>query len=127
MKKALYGVFGIVVILIFILIWFTIDGRAIRQTELDNALTISMENAMDMLLLDEGRPLNEEEWISMFLESLVVQIESSSDLILTIVDCDMEKGLLSVEATLGYTHIIGTRGNVSAFRTVILEQYILDE
>lgn len=127
MKKALYGVFGFISILIFILIWFTIDGRTIRQTELDNALMVSMENAMDMLLLDEGRPLNEEEWITMFMEALVVQIESSSDLSVNIIDCDMEKGLLSVEATLEYTHVTGTRGTVSAHRTIILEEYILDE
>lgn len=127
MKKALYGVYGVLTIIIFILIFFTIDSRTIRQTELDNALTVSMKSAMDILLLDEGKPKTEEEWKAMFVESLVVQIESSSDLTVHIIECDMEKGILSVEAILGYNHIVGTRGCVAAHRTIILEEYILDE
>lgn len=127
MKKALYGIFGVLMILIFILIFFTIDGRMIRQTELDNALTLSMKSAMDMLLLDEGKPETEEEWKTMFVESLIVQIESASDLTVNIIDCDMEKGILSVEAVLEYNHIVGTRGSVAAHRTIILEEYVSSE
>lgn len=35
----------------------------------------------------------------------------------------MDKGILSVEATLTWMHPIGTKGSVSKTMTIILEQY----
>lgn len=125
MKKALFGVFGVIVILIFILIWFTIDGRTIRQTEINNAMYSSMENAMEMLLLDEGKPATQEEWIAMFKQSVIVQIESDSDLTVHVIKSDMDKGYLAAEGILTFRHPIGTIGTVSTGRMdIILEEYV---
>lgn len=117
------AVFSMLVIIIFFLIFFTLHGRNARQTELDNALNVSMKQSMDALLVEVGRPGSEEEWKMMFLQSLVSQIKSESELTVNILEIDMEKGLLSVEAVLTYTHPVGTEGSVSAQRTVVLEEY----
>ena len=123
MKNMLMAFYAAIIGLLIILIGFTIHGRSIRQVELDNALKSSMEETMVSLLYEEGGPQSEEEWKSMFLQSLVVQINSASDLTVTFLEADMEKGLLSVEATLTWNHPIGTRGSVSCVRTVLLEEY----
>lgn len=123
MKNMLMAFYAAIIGLLIILIGFTIHGRSIRQVELDNALKSSMEETMVSLLYEEGGPQSEEEWKSMFLQSLAVQINSASDLTVTFLEADMEKGLLSVEATLTWNHPIGTRGSVSCVRTVLLEEY----
>lgn len=122
-KKALISVFSILIIVLFFLISFTLHGRNVRQTELDNALTVSIKQAMDVLQADKGKPASEDEWKMIFLQSLASQIESESELMVNILEIDMEKGILSVEAVLKYTHPIGTEGSVSAQRTAILEAY----
>jgi len=123
MKNMLVAFYAAIIALVIILIGFTIHGRSVRQVELDNALKSSMEEAMTMLLYEEGRPQTESEWKASFLQSLAIQINSASDLTVNILKADMEKGLLSVEATLTWKHPIGTDGSVSSSMTVFLEEY----
>lgn len=123
MKNMLVAFYAAIIALVIILIGFTIHGRSVRQVELDNALKSSMEEAMTMLLYEEGRPQTENEWKASFLQSLAIQINSASDLTVNILKADMEKGLLSVEATLTWKHPIGTDGSVSSSMTVFLEEY----
>ncbi len=126
MKKSLMAAFSAIIIIIVILILFTLHGRNARQVELDNALHISMKQSMDTLLVMEGKPQSEEEWKVMFLQSLASQIESESELTVNILEMDMDKGILSVEAVLKYKHIVGTEGTVSSQRTIVLEEYEVD-
>lgn len=126
MKKIMFMMLSIVIVLVMIMTVYTIDGKNIRQTELNNALNSSMESAMSQLTLAEGKPNSNEEWVAMFLESLVIQIDSASDLTVTILEADMEKGVLSVEAVLTFKHPIGSLGSVSAERHAILEEYIVE-
>ena len=123
MKNMLVAFYAAIIAFLIILIGFTIHGRSIRQVELDNALKSSMENAMTTLLYEEGKPQTEEKWTSDFIQAFARQINSNSDLEIVIIEADMEKGLLSVEATLTWYHPIGTKGRVSSFRTAILEAY----
>lgn len=123
MKNMLIAFIAALCAVIIILIGFTIHGRSIRQVELDNALKSSMENAMTTLMYEEGKPQTEEAWKALFLHSLAIQINSASDLTVKILEADMEYGILSVEATLNWTHPIGTTGSVSSNMTVIMEEY----
>lgn len=124
MKKALLSMFSTILILIFILIFFTLYGHAVRRTEVCNALELSMKQAMAQLQLDEGHPASEEEWTNAFTQSVAVQIQSQSDLTIHIYEADMEKGLLSAEAILTFRNPIGTESSVSTGkRTIILEEY----
>ena len=123
MKNMLIAFIATLCGVVIILIGFTIYGRSIRQIELDNALKSSMEEAMTSLMYEEGGPENEEEWKAAFIQSLVIQISTTSDLTIAFLEADMEKGILSVKATLTWTHPIGTTGQVSSEMTVILEEY----
>lgn len=123
MRNMFIAFMATLIMVIIVLTGFTIHGRSIRQVELDNALKSSMESAMTSLLYEEGRPQTEDEWKEAFVQSLVIQINSASDLYVNILEADMEAGILSVEATLNWTHPIGTRGSVSNTMTVIMEEY----
>ena len=124
MKNMIIAFFSALCGIVIILIGFTIHGRGIRQVELNSALKSSMEEAMIMLLYEEGVPRTEDEWKAAFLQSLVVQIHSVSDLQVAFWESDMENGILSVEASLTWKHPIGTTGRVSSKMTIILEEYI---
>lgn len=123
MKSMLIAFVAALCGIVIILTGFTIHGRSSRQVELDNALKSSMEDAMTSLLYEEGRPRTEEEWKEAFFQSLAIQINSASDLAVTFLEADMEKGILSVEATLNWMHPIGTPGSVSSTMSVIMEEY----
>lgn len=124
MKKIMIMMLSIIILLVMVMVIYTLDGRNIRQTELNNAVTSSMESAMSQLMLAEGQPQTNDEWVAMFIESLVVQIDSASDLTVNILEADKDKGVLSVEAILTFRHPIGTTGTVSSgIRTIILEEY----
>lgn len=124
MKKAIFCVLTILVILIFSMSYITIHGRQVRQNELNVALENSMEKAVSLLLENDGKPETEEEWIEMFCLDLSMQIASASDLTVNILDADFEKGLLQVEAILSYRNPIGTTSTVSSERMVLVEQYV---
>ncbi len=123
MRNILTAFIAALIAVVIILTGFTIHGRSVRQVELDNALKSSMEDAMTSLMYEEGRPETEEEWKAAFLQSMAIQINSASDLTVNILEADMKAGILSVEATLNWTHPIGTRGSVSNTMTVIMEEY----
>lgn len=124
LKKALLAMFHIIVILIFILIFFTLYGRAVRHTEVCDALELSMKQAITQLQLDEGGPSTEEEWVEHFIQSIAVQIHSKSDLTVHIYAADMHRGLLSAEAILTFKNLVGTESSVSTGKkTILLEEY----
>lgn len=124
MKKMIVAAISCIVIVAIIMTGFTVHGRNLRQTELNNAMHASMKQAMEILLTEEP-PSNQDEWEQMFVQSLAVQIQSESELTIHIgEDSDMEKGILTAEAILRFRHPIGTEGVVSTgIQTVILEEY----
>ena len=126
MKKALLSTFYMIILLIFIMIFLSLYGRATRYTVIQNALELSMQQAIAQLQIDEGRPTAEEVWINTFVNSVASQIQSNSDLELLIYSADMEKGLLSAEAVLTYPNLIGTTSSVSTGKRVILLETYFD-
>lgn len=128
MKKALLSAFYCIIILIFTLIFLSLYSRIIRYTEIRNALELSMQQAIAQLQLDENRPSSEEEWLSIFTNSVSSQIQSKSDLEIRIYTADFEKGLLSAEAILTYQNLIGTTSSVSTGkRIILLETYYITQ
>lgn len=127
MKKALLTTFSFITILIFLLIFFSLYGRAIRHTEITNALHLSMKQAISHLQLDEGGPVSKEQWLSTFSDSIASQIQSKSSLTVHIYEADFEKGLLSAEAILTFRNPIGSYSSVTTGKqTIILEEYYVN-
>ena len=87
-----------------------------------------MQQAIAQLQLDENRPSSEEEWLSIFANSVSSQIQSKSDLEIRIYTADFEKGLLSAEAILTYQNLIGSTSSVSTGkRVILLETYYITQ
>ena len=124
MKKAFMSIGCALIIIIFFLMFFTIQSRSLRQTELDNAMRVSMERVIETLLVEEGGPRTEEGLEILFINSLVMQINSESNLSAKCKVVDIEKGIISAEAVLTFQYPIGTQGSVSSTKNIILEEYI---
>ena len=124
MKNVFLG-FGITIsAIISIVIVMTLCGTNMRQNELnravDSALQDTVENQFDSKTYSVS---SNDEFIADFMEALLVQINSECSIIVNVLDVDYQKGLLSVEIIEKYKHPIGTEGQVSVKRTVIMEQY----
>lgn len=124
MKKIVVFIGGFTIFILVMLIIYTNQGRNIRQIELNEATTSSLEKVMQMMTAEpDFRPSNNEEMMALFLETFLVQISSNSTAEVNFLVVDAEKGLMSVECILEYVHPIGTDGRVSCVKTVMLEQY----
>lgn len=124
MKNVFLG-FGITICaIISIVIVMTLCGTNMRQNELnravDSALQETVENQFDSKTYSVS---SNDEFIADFMEALLVQINSDCGIKVNVLDVDYQKGLLSVEVIEKYKHQIGTEGQVSVKRTVIMEQY----
>ena len=124
MKNVFLG-FGITIsAIISIVIVMTLCGTNMRQNELnravDSALQDTVENQFDSKTYSVS---SNDEFVADFMEALLVQINSECSIIVNVLDVDYQKGLLSVEIIEKYKHPIGTEGQVSVKRTVIMEQY----
>ena len=126
MKNVFLG-FGITICaIISIVIVMTLCGTNMRQNELNRAVDIALldtvENQFDSKTYSVS---SNDEFIADFIEALLVQINSDCTVKINILDVDYQKGLLSVEVIEKYKHPIGTEGEVSVKRTVIMEQYMV--
>ena len=124
MKSVFLG-FGITVCsIISIVIVMTLCGTNIRQNELNRAVDSAIKDTVENQFDDTTYSVNSnDEFVADFMEALLVQINSDCSVVVNVLDVDYQKGLLSVEVIEKYIHPIGTEGNVSVKRTVIMEQY----
>lgn len=128
MKNIVIGITAAAFLGLLVLISYTIHGRTIRQTELDMALSVAMEEALRGLQeLEAGQRKDVDTFVEEFLQRFSVQIVSNSNVTVHVLDADAEKGLLSAEAVSTFYHPIGSMGSVSVRRTAILEQYTTRE
>lgn len=106
-----------------IIILLTSYGRSARITEVENGLTEAMESSLKNVMEQKAYKINNsDEFIADFLETLLMQLQSESDVTVHILKQDMKKGLLSVEVIETYAHPNGETGTVSVCRTVILDR-----
>ena len=101
----------------------TVYGRTNRSMELQGNLSSAVEETIENMALNPKYNIhNTNEFLADFTESLSVLLDSQSDINIHILQCDKEKGILSVNIELGYTHPNGNEGRVSCEKTVIVNQ-----
>ena len=124
MKSVFLG-FGIAVCgLVSLIIVMTLCGTSMRQNELNRAIDNALEATMENQFNDKTDSADSnEEFAQDFIDALLIQINSNCSIVVNVLDIDYEKGLLSVEVIEKYIHPIGTDGEVSVKRTIIMEQY----
>jgi hypothetical protein len=128
MKSVFLG-FGITICsIISIVIVMTLCGTNIRQNELNRAVDSAIKDTVENQFDDTTYSVNSnDEFVADFMETLLVQINSECTVVINILDVDYQKGLLSVEVIEKYMHPIGTEGKVWVKRTVIMEQYTVED
>lgn len=126
MKSVFLG-FGIAFCsIISIVIIMTLCGTSMRQNELNDAVDIALKDTVENQFHETTYSVtSNDEFVADFIEALLVQMNSDSTVVVNVLDVDYQKGLLSVEVIEKYKHPIGTQGQVSVKRTVIMEQYIV--
>ena len=106
----------------------TIYGRMDRRMELESNLSSVVEEALeDMVLYSAYSNENMDSLIGTFAKSLLAAMDAPSDVTIDVLQCDIEKGILSVRVTLSYIHPNESVGKVVCERHVILNRLIGEE
>lgn len=118
-------IIAITFILVFTLSIFTSSAvmeRHVRENEVKIALGNAMENAMTAMAINPVYDIDSaNEFIAEFLQELIAQIDSTSNLTIKIIDLDIENGMLDVEVTEEFIYPNGKIGRVSVRKTIITE------
>lgn len=131
MKYIMYGLVGGAIVILSLVAVITIEGRTTRENEMDNALLDSVEETMEEMMMQETYSLAEKnEYIAAFHQCLLNRINAGTkdhydknlSIVVEVMGCDVEKGLLSVRVTETFTHPNGNIGKAECEATAVLEQ-----
>lgn len=124
MKTAIVSCVLAFLIIITSLILLTIYEQNTRQNELEDSLSVAIEQSLENLKTKQNYSIaNTDEFVADFIQNLIVSIESDSDIKVEILNVDFEKGLLDVNVVETFIQPNGSKNNVSCRKTVILEEY----
>ncbi len=122
MKQVVFGVVCTLILTFILMIVMTVYGRNLRQTEAEHTLAEAVDTAMEDLLTEEYVVSSSDVFVAEFLQLLLSQLKSTSDVRVSILEADEKLGILSVEIVETYQHPNGKEGTVSEVRTVILDK-----
>lgn len=125
MKHVINGIIMSAIAFMVIAAVMIVSGQSVRKNELEKTVEHAAEQAIGSLNEKENEEISREEFIEIFMENLAMGIESDSEVVVSIMEADPEKGILSVRAVEEYRNPLGKAGTVQAERTVILENYSL--
>ena len=121
MISAILGVLTLMVVM-------TMNGRTNRSMELQSSLPSVVESTLENMAVSKKYAINDRnEFLADMVEALTVSLDAASDIKVDVLECDMEKGLLSVRVTAEYLHPNGKTGTVTCERTAILEKMPQEE
>lgn len=128
MKHIIYGFACTLIVVFTAVIALTLQGRTLRDTEVEQALAESVDGALSNLMENNVYPVGSEELFAAdLLQALLAQTNSMSDVTVSVLEADLVHGILSVEITEKYRHPNGREGTVSACRTVIFDRDVEEE
>ena len=96
-----------------------ISGRSVRKNELENTLEHATKQTVEYL--KKNPQIDRQEFVQYFKNNLEMGIESDSEILVSIIEADTEKGILSVHAEGNFQNCLGKKEKVEADKTVILE------
>ena len=124
MKNVIISMGLVMMMIITILILYTIYGQNTRQNEVEETLSVAVEQTLENMKIDKSYDINStEEFIADFNQNLILSIESDSVLEVNILTVDIEKGLFDVEVVETFVQPNGSKGTASCRKTIILEEY----
>lgn len=123
MKQVVYGIVTAVMVFITVGIVMAVVGKTNRRADMDNALSISVEHAVETTMGEKTYTIaDNKEFIADFTENLLLQISNDADMEIQVAGVDYEKGLLSVKVIEHFTHPNGNEGKNECETTVVFEQ-----
>ncbi len=123
MKNVVIGFCSILILILTGLTIGTVQGKTMRQNELDTTVSSSMEQSMRILTLDQKYKMeNEDEFISDFIQSALMGMDSKSHYEIVIHTVDVQKGLLDVSVTEHYKQAF-VPGKVTCRESIVLDDY----
>ena len=125
MKHVVFGCCGGMMILLFSVLLLTLQNRSVREEELKQSVAEAMDLAMEQAAA--GMFSDGEEFSAYFQDALTEQITSDSELDITMLYADAEKGILSTEVKEMYRYPNGKTGSVSCKRTMIREEHMSEK
>ncbi|MCX4319908.1 MAG: hypothetical protein OSJ44_09230 [Lachnospiraceae bacterium] len=129
MKHAVYGVVLGFILILFVFIGATVQGRAVRSDEAETSLGEAIEStAAALFASDENYTIyDNEKFVADFLKELSLQLGSDSVLTVDVLKADYELGMLSIKVTEEYDHPNGKRGTAEAYKTVIYDNKSIED
>ena len=88
MKNIVIGVASAIVLVLLLFCIYTLQGEATRKTESSDSMTQAMENAAAKMTEDEEVYTGNEEFRTAFVQNLMLQLDSASDVKVCYADQD---------------------------------------
>lgn len=123
MKNAVIGFCSIIILLLAGLAISTVEGRTMRQNELESTVSSVMEQSMEVLMISKDYDIhNQKEFVADFIQNAFVRMNSKSKYEVEVFSVDIEKGVLDAQVTQTYSQLF-VPGKVSVRKTVVLDDY----
>lgn len=128
MKQVVYGIMAALMVVLTLGIVMSIMGKMNRQSDLDNAFSISVEDAVETTMNEKTYSVeNNMEFIADFTQNLLLRISNDSDIQVSVAKIDYEKGLMSIRVTETFIHPNGKEGKNECETTVVFEKNKVDD
>ena len=122
MKQIVYGIAIGMIILLGISAVVTISSKQTRKSDMDNALSIAVENTVETTMNEKTYSINnDEEFIADFTQGLLTQISNDSSIEVKVAKVDCEKGIMAIKVIEHFTHPNGKEGKNECQTTVVFE------
>ena len=123
MKNAIAGFLSLMILILAGLIISTVEGKTMRQNELDSTLSSVMEKSMNILVTKDSYTIDEQKaFVADFIQNAMVKMNSESDYMITVHSVDTVKGVLDVTVTENYKQALKV-GKVSSRNVVVLDNF----
>jgi len=122
-KNAILGLGLAVMAIITILILFTVYGQNTRQNELEDSLSMAVEQTIENLKVEKHYDIaDKDELIADLNQNLVLSLESDSEVEVRVLAVDYEKGLIDVEVIETYKQPNKTTGKAVCRKTIVVDE-----
>lgn len=106
-----------------LMVVMTMYGRSARSMELQRTLPSVVEETLENMTISQKYSIcDTNEFMADLVANLAVCMDAQSDIKVDILQCETEKGILSVRVTAFYQHVNGKTGSVVCERNVILNR-----
>ena len=118
MKYVIYGCGMFATIVSFVVLFFSMETKALKQEELNLTVGHAMQTALYETMQKER---NAEECVANFLSILETELQGKGELEAEIFGIDVEKGIFRAKVTMTFCYFGGQKGKVESERTVIYD------